>query len=626
MANHAALLATPLFEHGKEAVFTADSAGTIRQVTPRFAELLGRSAGQLPGTSFLHYLPSDAAGQDLQYLTRAVGGEVVCYEAHAPTPQGPAALLVHLFPLLADNAIAGVYGIAKARAPLTQHLSALVEGRHPMTAIFDAIADVVFVLDVAADGRYRFAFVNRAYEERSGIPVADVVGRYLEEVVPEPLLSLALDKHQQVLTTRQSVSWQAPASYPRGRLVEEIKLTPVLDEAGNCCQLVGIVHDLTHQKEVEEALRASNERFQYALKATTDALYDWNIAADTLYWGEGFEELFGYHLEHNPTPFSEWADYVHVDEHSRVVAGLRQTAYETLNSFWQQEYRFRRADGSWAVVFDRGYILRDDDGQPVRMIGAMQDITDRKQAEENQRLMADRLVKQNADLQQFTYIVSHNLRAPLANALGFADLLSRIDRNSQVFDESLRNLRTSIRQLDEVLTDVNSLLSSRDQQDGYRPEPVAVAAACRQALSGLEELLRECGGQLHFDVPADLRIAGSRAYFHSIFHNLISNAIKYRSDARPLRIDISATVNADQDTTIIVRDNGSGFDQARAGDDVFQLYQRLHTSPTGRGIGLFLVKAHVESMYGQISVRSRVDEGTQFILYFRHHVDENLSD
>jgi PAS domain S-box-containing protein len=493
-----------------------------------------------------------------------------------------------------------------------------------LSVIFDTIVDVTFVLSVEEDERYRFVFANKAFEKTTGLPPDKVVGRYVSEVIPEPSLSMVLAKYHEAVTTLARVVWLETSDYPTGRVTGEVSVTPVCDEAGHCRQLVGVVHDLTTEKQVEEELRRSNMRFAYALRATTDAIYEWNVADDTLYWGEGFEDLFGYRLAQNPTSFGKWADSVHPDDTQRVVVGLRRAAHEGNDLFWQEEYRFRRADGAWAVVFDRGYILRNAGGQAVRMIGAMQDVTARKQAEKQQLLLTEKLVGQNSDLQQFAYIVSHNLRAPLANALGFADLLSLLDKNSEAFDTSLQHLGASLRQLDQVLTDVNSILTLRDSQTGYRPEAVAIAEVCDQALMDMQEALRVCGGELVSALPPTLRLRGSRAYFHSIFHNLISNAIKYRSDARPLRVDIGTGVGADGEVTLLVGDNGSGFDQQKAGDEVFQLYRRFHAGNGGRGIGLYLVKTHVEAMGGHIEVQSRPGHGTLFTLYFRPSSDENL--
>jgi PAS domain S-box-containing protein len=503
----------------------------------------------------------------------------------------------------------------KARPELTD--KALQEREHLLSVIFNTIADVTFVLSVETDGRYRFVFANKAFEKTTGLSPEKVIGRYVNEVIPEPSLSLVLTKYLEAIATRERVVWQETSEYPFGQVMGEVSVVPVFDDDGHCRQLVGVVHDLTKQKQVEGDLRRSNVRFAYALKATNDAIYEWNIADDTLYWGEGFEDLFGYQLAQNPTSFGKWADHVHPDDSQRAVIGLRRTAQETSDLFWQEEYQFCRADGTWAVVIDRGYILRDAAGQAVRMIGAMQDVSARKQAEAQQQRLTEMLVRQNADLRQFTYIVSHNLRAPLANALGFADLMPRLDKDSENFDKSLQHLQASLKQLDQVLTDVTDILSLRDAQDGYRPEAVPLRAVCEQALMDLRTMLEACGGELYNAIPPALRVHGSRAYFHSIFHNLISNAIKYRSDARPLRVVIEATLEENGETTLRIGDNGSGFDAEKAGDEVFQLYRRFHSSHTGRGIGLYLVKNHVEAMGGHIAVQSRMNEGTHFTLSFQ---------
>lgn len=600
------------FAQSAEAAFLLDSAGKLQQVTAGFAALLKRPAAALPGQDLALLLPVPVP-ELARCLRRATAGEVVSLEVLVPADGRSGAHCLTLLPLPGG---AQLYGLLKAVPSVSAANALLLERERHLSIIFDNIADVTFVLRAEADGQFRFVFVNRAFEKTTGLPAAQVVGRLVPEVIPEPALSLVLEHYRTALRTHQPVAWQETSEYPNGRKTGEVCVTPVLEADGTCCQLVGIVHDLTSAHEAEARLRTSNERFQYALKATTDAIYDWNIGADTLYWGEGFEELFGHRLTQNPTPFSTWAKYVAPTEHDRVVAGLRYTAFETTNLFWQQEYHFSRADGSWAMVFDRGYILRDAEGQAVRMIGAMQDITARKEAEDQQHLLTEKLGRQNADLQQFTYIVSHNLRAPLANALGYADLLSRVEKTSGVFDESLKNLRTSLHLLDGVLTDVNGILSIRDQQGSYRPEPVALAEVCRQAMQSLAEQLQACGGVLHCIIAEELRVPGSRAYFHSIFHNLVSNAIKYRSDERPLQIHIEAVALPDQPVTILVQDNGSGFDRQQAGGDIFQLYRRFHPDKPGRGIGLFLVKSHVESMHGRISVESQAGVGTQFTLIF----------
>jgi PAS domain S-box-containing protein len=235
------------------------------------------------------------------------------------------------------------------------------------------------------------------------------------------------------------------------------------------------------------------------------------------------------------------------------------------------------------------------------------DVTEKVKSQEE-------MYRQHKDLQQFTYIVSHNLRAPLANALGLVDLLNSVPRESADYTQALANLRTSVQQLDTVLRDMNTILSVRDQQDVAAPEVVPLADVVRQASQTLQEPLRQHSGELLVNIPEPLSVRANRAYLYSIFFNLLSNALKYRAAGRPLRVEVSATARPEGGIDIAVADNGSGFDLERAGADVFRLYKRFHTGQPGRGMGLYLVKTHVEAMGGTVEVQSTVDVGTRFLI------------
>ena len=233
--------------------------------------------------------------------------------------------------------------------------------------------------------------------------------------------------------------------------------------------------------------------------------------------------------------------------------------------------------------------------------------------------MTQDLYRHNRDLQQFTYVVSHNLRAPLANALGLATVLTQVDKASAVFDTALGHLRHSMDQADAVLKDLNLVLSVRDKQHIGEQESVSLLEVCAQAVRNLDEPLQECGGRVALAVDEGLAVHGQRAYLYSIFYNLLSNAIKYRASGRPLRVDIACTRAPQGRVSISFTDNGSGFDTFKAGSAVFQLYKRFHTNQRGRGIGLFLVKTHVEALGGKIEVVSKVDSGTCFTIQLDQH-------
>ncbi|RTQ52123.1 PAS domain-containing sensor histidine kinase [Hymenobacter gummosus] len=575
------------------------------------AALLGCPVGALAGQSLVALLEPADAPTVRGLLPRAGRGEALSCPVRLPAAAGWYELT--LLPAAGSTEVL-LRPLSPAPAAPAPPPAPDQEREAQLNIIFESISDVIFVLGVEGPRRYRFQFVNAAFLRITGLPREQVLGRAVAEVIPEPSLSLALGQYQAAIRSGQTTHWVETSDYPSGRLVGEVCVTPVFDAAGTCQQLVGVVHDVTEQQQAEQALRESNERFRYALKATTDALYDWDVAADTLFWGEGFAELFGYQLAQNPTPFSQWSAYVHPDDAARTVDDLRYTAFHTEQPRWQQEYRFQRADGSWATVFDRGYLLRDARGRAVRMIGAMQDVSERKAAEQRQQQLAQELFQQNADLQQFTYLLSHNLRAPLANATGFAGLLGRLQPGTAQFEQTLEYLNTSLRRVDEILHDLNAILSVRGQALLVVPEPVPLAEVLGEVTELLAAELAGCGAEVCAELPPALRLQGRKAYFHSIFYNLLTNAIKYRAPERPLRVVVGATTGADGSVALTVADNGTGFDAGRR--DAFQLYQRFHTGVPGRGIGLFLVKAHAESMGGRVAVSSRVGQGTTFTLQF----------
>ncbi|MCX6564971.1 MAG: PAS domain S-box protein [Candidatus Aminicenantes bacterium] len=142
----------------------------------------------------------------------------------------------------------------------------------------------------------------------------------------------------------------------------------------------GIAIDITERKKAEEALRESLGRFQLANRATFDAIWDWNLQTDVLWWNENFQTLFGYHAEEIEPNSESWANLIHPEDRDRVLTSIH-AAIASGQEYWFDQYRFRREDGMYAEVEDRGHIARDASGRPTRMIGAVRDITERIRSE-----------------------------------------------------------------------------------------------------------------------------------------------------------------------------------------------------------------------------------------------------
>lgn len=212
------------------------------------------------------------------------------------------------------------------------------------------------------------------------------------------------------------------------------------DAAGEAVRHFGVAIDITERKQAEVALRESEQRFQIAARATNDAIWSWDLAANSLWWNEGVQTLFGYMADQVGSDIEWWHGHIHPDDRARVVAGADAVIHSD-DTLWRDAYRFRRADGSYADVFDRGYAIRDDQGRCTSMIGAMQDLTDRKRAEESLRERG-RFTVLRADLNAVLVGVERSIPAVLQRCceilvqhldLAFARIWT-LDETEQVLD------------------------------------------------------------------------------------------------------------------------------------------------------------------------------------------------
>jgi PAS domain S-box-containing protein len=145
--------------------------------------------------------------------------------------------------------------------------------------------------------------------------------------------------------------------------------------------LVRAIRYSIERKRAENALRSSEERFELMARATNDAVWDWDLSTNRMWWNVGVRSFLGYPPNTMGTDFAWWQEHIHPEDRERIISCIR-SVIDGGGRFWIDEYRYLCADGSYACVFDRGYVIHDERGRPARMIGAMMDITDRKRAEE----------------------------------------------------------------------------------------------------------------------------------------------------------------------------------------------------------------------------------------------------
>ncbi len=276
---------------------------------------------------------------------------------------------------------------------------------------------------------------------------------------------------------------------------------------------------------------------------------------------------------------------------------------------WIDEYQYKEGGTKYML---RNYFPFIQNEEVMFLYGCGFDITKQKEIEHNLEKSINDLKVQNKQLNQFSYITSHNLRSHSSNLLALTDLIDFVKENSAELDEVLNKIKVVTKNLDSTLYDLNSILNIKTLTDN--PDNVNLKDLCNDIITLLEDQLNELDATFSLDLKVE-NIVAARSDINSVLQNLFTNSIKYSSTGRPPKIDVSSYVDSEGQVIIKVADNGIGIDLAKDSEKLFQLYKRLHPlHASGKGIGLFLVKSQVQSMNGTIEVESEINVGTTFTI------------
>lgn len=232
----------------------------------------------------------------------------------------------------------------------------------------------------AKDRQGRILIGNRGTTDLIGLPPEVYVGRTDAELLNDPAqAATVMATDERVMASGQTEQLEEEVSFPDGRRAYWLSTkSPLRDADGTVVGLVGTSLDITDRKAAEARHLEVEERYRLAAQATNDAIWDWRISDGHVIWNEALTTLFGHPLAETTAQW--WLDHIHPDDRARVDADIH-AVIEGGGTSWNSEYRFRRADGSFAPVLDRGTVLRGGVGEPLRMIGAMLDLTVRNTAE-----------------------------------------------------------------------------------------------------------------------------------------------------------------------------------------------------------------------------------------------------
>ena len=449
--------------------------------------------------------------------------------------------------------------------------------------------------------------------------MADILGYKPEEMMgKEPFLFLEENEKENSIARiekrRKGIKDNTDVKYitkTGDKVWANLSASPIFDPTGKYKGSLAMVTDITRRKMDEEAIKKSEANLRTTFD-NTDSSYI--LISDELKIISFNALAQKYSLDQNgkDLEINKPISYYFTQQRWPFIMEILKKVAEGQNASYELSYTGTDGTVKWNNV--RWLNVKNSDNRSCGFILANKDITEAKIAALERERITNDLIQHNKDLEQFTYIISHNLRAPVANIMGLSEMLKEHDLEPAARHEVTERISLSIQNIDSVIQDLNSILQTREllnekKQKVYFKELVddIMISIYNKVISEnvqFEGIFEEVDGL--FTIPS---------YLYSIFYNLASNSIKYRKpDSAPV-ISIRSYKLKDK-VELSFKDNGKGIDLDKNATQLFGLYKRFDTSTEGKGMGLFMVKTQVEALGGTIKVKSTLGEGTEFILHF----------
>jgi PAS domain S-box-containing protein len=383
---------------------------------------------------------------------------------------------------------------------------------------------------------------------------------------------------------------------------------PIRDEEGLVAGAVLVFRDVTARRRADEALRRSEERYRLAAEAVNGIIYELDYRTGTVERSRGLLEVAGFRPDEVPATADWWSTRIHPDDLARARQ-LPEVPCDPDAARIVSEYRVRHKDGRWLHVVDRSVLLRDESGQPVRLVGCTQDVTERRRAEEA-------LEQANRKKDKFLAVLAHELRNPLAPIRNALQVMRLAGRDGEVLGRVRgimeRQLGHMVRLVDDLL-DVSRINHGKVE---LRTTRLDVSQVIESALETSRPAIDAAGHRLVVKLPPEgLRLSGDLTRLAQVVSNLLNNAAKYTPSGGNIEL---AVERQGREAAIAVRDDGIGMPPDML-PVIFDMFTQVDRDPErsqgGLGLGLTLVRKLVEMHGGTVEARSEGEgKGSEFVI------------
>ncbi|MFA1773486.1 PAS domain-containing protein [Rufibacter glacialis] len=396
-----------------------------------------------------------------------------------------------------------------------------------------------------------------------------------------------------------------------------VRAVPMRDEAGSITLWVGSHTDIQDQKKMLLELQESIQNFQFLADSMPQLV--WTTTPDGYhnYFNKQWVEYTGYDVEASKGT-RMWNNLLHPDDQERAFARWNHSL--RTGEPYEVEYRFKRAsDGEWRWFLARALPQQDQEGNITMWFGTCTEIEDQKRNEALMEQTNRELRSINEDLDSFVYTASHDLKLPIIN---MASIFQELTKGATFHDPDapllINMFNKSLKQINATISDLAEIVKVQKEIDAHQEEIDLLELVDEVRLS-IQDLIQNSGAQVTHDFSQVPQLFFSRVNLKSIFYNLISNAVKYRSPERPPSVHLHTCRQQDY-TVLTVQDNGMGMDLEKHGAKMFQMFKRFHNHVEGSGLGLYILNRIVQKNGGRIQVESQVNQGTTFTIYLKNSI------
>ena len=404
--------------------------------------------------------------------------------------------------------------------------------------------------------------------EETGLPLDNIVSKVIQKGKPGEL------ENNIILRSKNAKS----------RMISS-NGSPLMDLEGNVLGAVLIFSDITHRKRNEEKIKKANERYEILSRATSDTIWDWDIVNDSILYNDSITQMFGYTKAEIENGANWWKGNIHLDDYENTSAVLVE-AFKNLSPTIQFEYRYKCADHSYKYILDRAFIVYDKNDVPVRMIGAMQDITKEK---EHERYIAIAITEaQEKERRELGMELHDNVNQLLGATLLY---LGVAIKSGNVANEEVQMLKNCSDYINEA---INELRNLSHRLTPYTKEEVSLKRIIEMLIEPIQKAnLFEIS--LHVDTfENDIVDNEMQTNLYRIVQEQLTNTLKH-AEASKVKINIRLTKKL---IKLSVSDNGKGFDPASFKD----------------GIGLENIKRRAEMFSGKCKLKSSPGNGCELLV------------